>query len=147
MFSSVQSWIFDGSWCCLWTDADRKVRSRRGPLKSSSTWLLFHRCGAKTGSSGWGRTAVAAWVASVRDGLERRTRDCLNMESKGDRARDSVPVKFSSGEGPIKTQVGSRISYRKTCMYAKTNTSVLKNACRSPEAPMYGQSTSLRQTP
>ena len=48
------------------------------------------------------------------------------MESKGDRARDSVPVNFlSSDEGPIKTQ-WVRISYIKTCIYAKTKTSNLK---------------------
>ena len=82
MFISVQSWTLDGSWCCLWTDADRKTRSSRGPSKTSLTWPLSHRCRTKAGSSGRGRTAVAAWVASVREGFERRTRDCLNMEEE-----------------------------------------------------------------
>ena len=106
MFISVQSWTFDGSWCCLWTEADRKTRLRRGLLKISSTWFLFHRCGTRAGSSGWGRTAVAAWVASVREGLERRTRDCLNMEGKrGQRRRKTGPSNLLIDKGPINYQI------------------------------------------
>ena len=116
-------------------------------MKISLTWLLFHRWGTKADSSGWGRTTVAAWVASVREGLERRTRDCLNMESKWDRARDSVPVIFLSAKGPIKTHVGLRISYRKMCIYAKTEARSMKKIPVAFLESLHGQSNSSRKMP
>jgi hypothetical protein len=105
MFINVQSWILDGSWCCLCTNVERKTRSRRGPLKISLTSPLFHRSGTKAGfSSDWGRAAVAAWVASAREGLERRTRDCRNMEGRGDGASDIRPSHPLIGQEPINIQ-------------------------------------------
>ena len=102
MFINVQSWILDGSWCCLCTDVERKTRSRRGPLKISLTSLLFHRSGTKASfSSDWGRAAVAAWVASAREGFERRTRDRRNMEGRGDGASDIRPSHPLISQEPI----------------------------------------------
>jgi len=132
MFINVQSWILDGSWCCLWTDADRKTRSRRGPSKISLTWPLFHRCGTKAGSFGWGPTDVAAWVASVREGPERRTRDCLNMESKRNGASEIRSQSFAyrprSQSKPSSFDFRWRIvlKLQKMYIYAKNKTRCLK---------------------
>ena len=131
MFSNVQSWILDGSWCCLWTDADRKIRSRRGLLKISLTSFLFHRCGTKADSFSCGPAAVATWVARVREGLERRTIVCLNMESE----RDGAP-KIRSPPPVYRQRTNRNVPVGGMCMYITEKCVCTQNKAGGSKKPL-----------